>query len=273
MAKFAVFGSEGWIGSALVRHLVSKGHEVYGATRHNWPAAGQNLGNAIFAIGLTGNFRGRPIQCARAHVATLLEVFERYRFESFLYLSSTRVYRGASEGSEEVTLLVRPIDPDDVYNITKLAGESVCLSTNEPRVRVARLSNVFGLGNRTNNFLSSIISDATTSGRVVIQTSRESQRDYVGLADIVFIIESIALTGQARLYNVASGRNVTNNQIAELITRSLGADVRFSENAATITYPRIIIDRIQCEFGFTPLDFEKLFAEMISSIQLNKAAL
>ena len=48
-----------------------------------------------------------------------------------------------------------------------------------------------------------------------------------------------------------------------MIIQTLRADVSFAENAAVITYPRIAIDRIRGEFGFTPSRFEKLFLEIV----------
>jgi nucleoside-diphosphate-sugar epimerase len=263
MVSFTIFGAEGWIGSALALELASKGHQVRRVTRKTWPPPGQKLDNVVFAVGLTADFRGYPMQTAQAHVAALLDALERYRYDSFLYLSSTRVYRGAKETIENAALVVNPSDPDDVYNITKLAGESVCLSLADPHVRVARLSNVIGVGDHSGNFLSSVVSEAQATGRLIIMTSRESEKDYIGLSDILSLIESIALRGKYRLYNLASGRNVSHGEIAEMIIQTLRADVSFAENAAVITYPRIAIDRIRGEFGFTPSTFEKLFLEIV----------
>jgi nucleoside-diphosphate-sugar epimerase len=259
MAGFTIFGANGWIGSALARHLAGKGHHVRGATRNDWPAAGQKLDNVIYAIGLTADFRGRPMQTAQAHVEMLLRVLERYSFESFLYLSSTRVYRGAQATTENAALLVNPTDPDDVYNVTKLAGESICLSQVQPRVRVVRISNVIGLGDRSNNFLPSIVAEARTKGRVLIRTSPDSEKDYLGLDDLLPLVEIVALEGKERLYNLASGRNVKHGEIAALVEQALGAAVSFADGAPTVSFPPIAVDRIRSEFGFAPSPFEQVF--------------
>jgi nucleoside-diphosphate-sugar epimerase len=265
MATFTVFGAAGWIGASIVRNLASKGHEVQAATRTAWPEAGQHLSHVIFTIGLTADFRGRPIETARSHVGILLEALERYRYDSFLYFSSTRVYRGAAATTEDAALIVNPSDPDDGYNITKLAGESICLSLRDERVRVIRLSNVIGRGDLSNNFLSAVIAEARQTGRVLFRTSPNSEKDYIGLDDIVKLIEPIAIQARERLYNVASGRNVTHREIADLIVRELGADVAFSENAAKTAYPQISIDRIRREFSFAPVKFEDVVLDILNS--------
>ena len=87
---------------------------------------------------------------------------------SLLYLSTTRVYRNALETTESATLQVSPTDPDDVYNITKLAGEALCLSLPNPTTRVARLSNVIGAGAQSDSFLASVMRDAR-EGAVTIR--------------------------------------------------------------------------------------------------------
>ena len=265
MATFTVFGATGWIGASIVRNLAGKGHEVQAATRATWPGAGQHLGHAIFTIGLTADFRDRPIETARSHVGILLEALERYRYDLFLYFSSTRVYRGAAATTEDTALIVNPGDPDDSYNITKLAGESICLSLRDERVRVIRLLNVIGRGDRSNNFLSAVIAEARQTGRVLFQTAPNSEKDYIGLDDVLKLIEPIAIEAHERIYNVASGRNVTHREIADLIVHELGAEVAFSENAARTAYPQISIDRIRRQFGFAPVKFEDVVLDILNS--------
>src|ERR1043166_5646069 len=93
---FTIFGAGGWIGSALARRLTSSGQEVRAVFRDNWPPGDEALGHVIYAIGLTADFRERPLATAQAHVGTLTRALEFSRFKSFLYLSSTRVYQGAA---------------------------------------------------------------------------------------------------------------------------------------------------------------------------------
>lgn len=262
MANFTIFGAGGWIGSALVRRLKSSGHDVQAFARDQWPNDGAQLGHVIYAIGLTADFRGRPLETAEAHVAVLLQVLRRFRSDSLLYLSTTRVYRNALNTGEDAALQVRPADPDDVYNSTKLAGESICLSLPSPTMRVARLSNVIGLGDRSESFMAAILRDAR-KGTLTINSDPDSEKDYIALSDVVALCEAIALRGKHRLYNVAAGRNVSHRAIADLIRRHIGATVTFAPNAPKQLFQPIAIDLIQKEFGAKPLAFEAAFLEIL----------
>jgi nucleoside-diphosphate-sugar epimerase len=260
---FTIFGAAGWIGSALARRLTSSGQQVRAVFRDNWPAANESLGHVIYAIGLTADFRERPLAAAEAHVAALVRALESSRFDSFLYLSSTRVYLGAATTVEEASLSVRPADPDNLYNVTKLAGEAVCLALPSLAVRVARLSNVVGAGDRSQNFLPSVLAEARGTGNVTIRSAPDSEKDYVALEEVTALLEAIAMRGKHRLYNVASGRNVTNRLIAELLRRHTGAEVTFAPDAPRVAFPPIVIERVAGEFGAPTTPFETVFSDLV----------
>ena len=126
--KFTVLGAAGLVGAAITRHFRALGHVVREVTRENWPAPRESLGHVIYAIGMTANFRERPLATAQAHVSVLLQALESFRSELVLCLSTTRVYQKVPRATEEAALCVNPADPDHLYNITKLTGEAVCLA-------------------------------------------------------------------------------------------------------------------------------------------------
>lgn len=247
--KFTILGSTGFIGSTLVHYLKTKGHEVATVARDVKTLAGQKLGHVIYAIGMTGNFRAHPDAAIEAHVNVLQRLMQNADFESWLYLSSTRVYRGAKDTHENSVLSIHP-DADTLYDLSKLLGESICLSHKNPAVRVARLSNVYGIGQSTHTFLGSILQDLKKNGASVIGESENSSKDYISINDVCDILESIALHGKERIYNVASGVPVLHRALAEKI-RSVSYKVDFAENGTFRPSPHIDIRRIQ-EFGATP---------------------
>jgi nucleoside-diphosphate-sugar epimerase len=257
-AHFTVFGAGGYIGRHLVAHLKSQGHDVLALERGDNPPAG-NLGHGVYCIGMTADFRSQPFNTARAHVGVLTEILDRCRFDSFLYLSSTRVYAGADTASEDAILKVRPENPDHLYNVTKMAGEALCLAASPERWRVVRLANVIGPGDARTNFLPSVIADARERGRVLLRTAASSAKDYVSVSDVVRAIERVALEGRRRVYNIASGRNTSNAEIAGLLRGKFGADVLYEQDAVPISFPEIEISRIADEFGFVPMPFESAF--------------
>lgn len=250
--RFTVFGSAGFIGSRLVASLESAGHECLRPPRGTLPSG--ELGHVVYAVGVTADFRTRPFDTARAHVGLLTEVLETCRFESLLYLSSARVYAGLDVGHEDAALRVRPGVADELYNITKAAGESLCLTSPRPTIRVVRLSNVYGDDVHSPTFLASLIRDAVSEGVIHLRTSRRSEKDYVSVADVVRLLPRIAVDGRSRVYNVASGRNRSHGDIVDRLAALTGCQVSEAEDAPTIIFPPIDVSRVQAEFGDVATD-------------------
>jgi nucleoside-diphosphate-sugar epimerase len=269
MPRFTIFGASGFIGRHLAAHLVERGHEVVSLGRDALPAAGAALGHAIYCVGLTANFRTNLTAAAQAHVGVLADTIDAYRFESFLYLSSTRVYSGSASTREDTSLLVQPT-ADQIYNLSKLTGEALCLAQSKG-FRVARLSNVVGPGDAPVNFLPSLLEEVRSTGKLVLRTSPRSTKDYVDIDDACATIERIALRGKLRLYNVASGVNTSNQTIQGLIERRFGCNVVFSSGAPDVIFPPIDISRIREEFAFTPVAFEASFEKALDRRSEGKA--
>jgi nucleoside-diphosphate-sugar epimerase len=255
-----LFGANGFVGRALARKLESDGVTVRRVSRESWPESGTHIGHAIYAIGLTANFRGQVRETFASHSGKLAELVERYRFESLLYLSSTRVYRGACATHEDTQLHVRPADPDDTYNISKLAGESLVLGLDHSRARVARLSNVYGGPAASASFLSSVQLEASQTGSCQFLTGRESEKDYIHIDDAVCRLAAITLNGTSRLYNVAAGENISNADIASLLG-GFGVRTAFQTGAPVTRFLRIDTTRADDEFGTLPVNFASRFEQ------------
>lgn len=249
---FTVLGASGFIGTHLVTSLRQLGHDCYTPDRGDPALYDRDLGHVIYCIGLTADWRERPLDAVKAHVCNLINTLENGGFESFLYLSSTRVYARSSTGHEDGRLQAQPLHLDDLYNLSKMMGESICMSMLRHTVRVVRLSNVFGNDFDSNNFLSSIIKDAIISGKIVLHSSPASEKDYVSIDDVVRILIEIAQNGQQRVYNVASGSNVSSGEIINAIQAETNCRYEKDEQAAVVSFPSIDIDRIKREFGYSP---------------------
>jgi nucleoside-diphosphate-sugar epimerase len=247
MAKITVLGARGFIGSRLAMRLRELGHDVFCPDR-NADLAGQDLGHVAYCIGLTADFRQRPLDTVEAHVCKLADVIRRCAFESLVYLSSTRVYGASGTGREDTPVAACSADPSDLYNLSKLLGESLCLSATKP-VRVARLSNVYGPDFTSENFLTELIRTAVDTGEVLLRSALDSAKDYIALDEVVEVL-CWMLTGSCRhgLYNVASGKSVSNAEIAEALAVATGCCVRVEPGAPHIRFPEISVARLRAEF-------------------------
>ena len=247
-----VLGGSGFIGTHLIRHLREAGRSCDAPARGE-DLRGRHLGHVIYCVGLTGNFRTRPYEAVDAHVSALVDFIRTCRFESLVYLSSTRVYKRHTRPTarEEDALQVEPLVFDDFYVVSKIMGEAVALSS-PSRSHVVRLSNVYGDNFGQAGFLSSILKDALTAGSITLQTSRDSNRDYVRVEDVVDLLVRIATGGTERVYNVASGNSVTNGELLDALASLTGCRVAVRPDAETVRFPEFEIERIRREFGFTP---------------------
>jgi nucleoside-diphosphate-sugar epimerase len=251
--KFTIFGASGLIGSRLSRYLQSEGHEVRACDRRLSQNA-ENLGHVIYCIGLTADFRRRPIETIEAHAYLSALLLHRSSFESWLYLSSTRVYGGLgprASASEENEILIKP-SADTIYDLSKLLGEATCLGHEASSVRVARLSNVYSPDQKDVTFLGSVMKELREHGTVVIREAPESSKDYIAIDDVARLLVQICLHGRERLYNVASGVPTTHRQIAERLHELTGRPVTFAPGAVVRAFPRVSISRVQAEFSFAP---------------------
>ena len=242
--KATVFGAGGFIGSRLAAHLRALGWEVQSLHRGDEGWRERDLGHVFYCVGLTADFRTRPFETIDAHVGLAVDVLRRGRFESLLYLSSTRVYAKSGSGEETTPLLVDPTDPSDLYNLSKLMGEAACFAVDNPNVRVARLSNVFGHGMGDANFLTSVLREAIRTGAVELRQALDSAKDYVALNDVLEALVCVSVAGRERLYNVASGRDVTHAQIVQAVQDLTGCSVSVAPASPTSRFPAIVIDRL-----------------------------
>lgn len=253
MSRFTVLGGSGFIGRNLVAYLQGQGHEVL-APERDADLAGSALGCLIYAIGLTGDFRQRPLDAVDAHVSMLGRVLREAHFDSLLYISSTRVYGGVPVDQlacEDLALPQRPT-LDGLYDLSKLLGEAMCLAQDNPAVRVVRLSNVYGQGQSPHTFLQMLIDSLVRDGQATIGEAVDSTKDYLALSDVVEVLPKIALRGRLRLYNLASGYSVTHGELAACLQELTGGHVIFAANALSRRYPRIDVSRLSQEFDWQP---------------------
>jgi len=265
-----ILGAAGFIGGAILASMRHAGEEVFAPLRDDPAIFERDLGHVIYAIGLTADFRTRPFDTVKAHVSVLADILERASFCSLTYLSSTRVYSGLEAALAHQPLAVEPSNPAHLYNLSKLMGESLCLHCGHPSTRIVRLSNVVGVGPvESNNFIDSLVRDAI-AGRITVHSSPDSSKDYIHLADVVDCLPKITKEGKARIYNLASGTNLTNEEWTKRLQALLDCQVIYRPEAPTNSFPEISITELREEFSFSPRSALEVLPALIKQQQTKK---
>lgn len=258
-----VLGASGFIGSNIVKKLVSDNIPFYAPSKTD-NLTNRDLGDVIYCIGLTADFRTKPFETVTAHVCKLNEVLSQCEFSSLTYLSSTRVYINSTSGfaAETDPLMVHPMNPDDLYTLTKLTGERLCLSSGK-NTKIARLSNVCGKADSPTNFLFQLIDDIQKTGKVELHQTLTSAKDYILMNDVVELLINIALKGKEKIYNLASGVNTTNAEIIENLHKYFTFSSAISAMAKEVVFPVILNNKIRTEFNYNPKKIAEQFSLMI----------
>lgn len=260
--KCTVIGGQGFIGKGLTEYLEFKGHEVFTPTRNDSDLLNKNLGHVFYCAGFTGDFYENPVATFEAHAGVLAKIIQQNLYESLVYLSSTRLYDSCIPGTavnESSALSISPLLQRHFFDITKLAGEALCLSVRYGKAKVVRLSCVYKDSSDKEGFLPSILRSVEQAKRgeeILIKSSPHYSRDYVYLLDVLVALENIAINGKNKIYNIASGINVKNEFIKNLIFKYSGRSIKFSSNELAPDPIRISIDRMIHEFKWYPLDLE-----------------
>lgn len=263
MRHATVIGAAGFIGRHLARHLRDVGVEVHETARDSLHWLDRPLGNVFYCAGLTSDHAQRPHDTVDAHVGLLNRVLQQGQFESLVYLSSTRLYDGtlADPAGEDAGLMLHPCLPRHLYDLSKALGESLCHAAGHGRARIARLSCVVRDADDADGFLARLLRDVPRavaqdeSGRpprLQVDTTPYATRDYVHMDDVLRALVLIATRGTQPVYNVASGRNISNRELFARLRELSGCELVASQRHIVHPSPRIDIARMRHEFGWHP---------------------
>lgn len=261
--RATVIGSTGFIGRHLVEHLHAAGCQVLEPARDTLHWLEGPLGHVFYCAGLTADFAQRPHDTVQAHVSLLSSVLQRGQFESLVYLSSTRLYDGSlvDPADEATPLALDPRQPRHLYDLSKALGESLCHAASGGRARVARLSCVYRDAGDADGFLPQLLrgvpqalarAENGTPARLRVDTTPHAARDYVHLDDVLAALLLIATRGTQPLYNVASGRNLSNRELFARLRELSGCEVVAGQHHMARPSPRIDISRMRREFAWRP---------------------
>ncbi len=188
----------------------------------------------------------------------VLEAARAHKVKKVVISSSAAIYGDNPSVPKVESMLPEPRSP---YAITKLDDEyygGMFAADFGLPVACLRYFNVFGpRQNPQSQYAAAVpifIARCLRGEEIVIYGDGEQTRDFVYVKDIVAANVLAATSGMTGVYNVANGRSVSINALAELIVRLTGANVRVRHapvRAGDVKHSLADVSRMQST-GFVP---------------------
>ncbi|MBO8181469.1 MAG: SDR family oxidoreductase [Archaeoglobus sp.] len=201
-----------------------------------------------------------PVLANEVNIRGTLNILEAARFgevKKIIYSSSCAVYGDSEELPLKEESLPRPKSP---YAVSKLAAENYCKVFSEIyglKTVSLRYFNVYGP--RQDPFsdyaavIPRFISKALKGESPIIYGDGEQTRDFIYVRDVVKA-NILAMEKGEGVYNIASGKSITINELAKLVIRMVGAKtepVYEEEREGDIRHSVADISKAK-ELGFSP---------------------
>jgi len=153
---------------------------------------------------------------------TLLDTAKNCNVEKFVQISTDEVYGSIKKGSFKESNSLQPSSP---YSASKAAGDLMALAfykTYGLPVTITRSSNNFGSYQHLEKFIPKMIIRAVRDKKLSLYGDGQQVRDWLYVMDNCEAIDTVLWKGKAgEVYNIASGNEYKNIQVAKLILQTL----------------------------------------------------
>lgn len=242
--KYAVSGSEGFVGTQVCKLLIEQGHAVHHI----------DITNGMDLCDITVVEQIPKIDCF-IHLANLVYVPASYedpaKFYRVNYLTTLNALEVCRKWNARLVYISsyiygppqylpvdenHPICPFNPYAQSKVICEKMCEGYHRDfgvKVSIVRPFNLYGVGQKGKLLIPEIIGQLK-EGKTCIQLKASSpRRDYVNVVDVARAIVTCAMSDESYgVYNACSGESVSVREITEIINRNLKNKVEFSFSAS-----------------------------------------
>jgi UDP-glucose 4-epimerase len=277
-----VTGAAGFVGNAIAQELAARGHAITALTR----GGTNNLGSAQVlrldlrdelatrsllrdlkfdvAVHAAANMAGVPREGSAVDfgdndiiTANLLSGLSSNPPGFLLCISSIDVYAPTSDLIDEDTA----IGPSGGYASSKVATEKICRKWTEEReigLGVARLTQIFGTGDRTAKLIPASIAAIQLGNAVRLFGDGQDLRDFLFAGDAARMVADWCELRKDNTLNLATGTSISINEVLSVLREAIGIDFkieRLPRKKPRRDY-RFSVDRLRAFLGpqsLTPL--------------------
>jgi UDP-glucuronate decarboxylase len=158
--------------------------------------------------------------------------------EKFMFLSTSEIYSGVNkdESFENEVGLTNTDHPRAPYIEGKRLGETLTLLANKElniSGTVARLSLAYGPGVKSDDsrVLNQLIYRGLVNKEIVLRDSGVNKRNYLYIADAIYILTQLLLKSKGGIYNVGGTSEVSIRELGMTIADILEVEFTYPENS------------------------------------------
>jgi dTDP-glucose 4,6-dehydratase len=273
MAKFIVTGGLGFIGSNLIKYLLSLGHFVinidkvsYSSNFYNVKSFKKNKKYKFFQFDISNKKKLEKIiqtykpKClfnlaAETHVDrsidnsdsfiksniisvhSLLEVLLKNKRTQLIHISTDEVYGNIDNGLR--TNETSPYKPRNPYAATKAASDHLIrsyMNTYNLKAIITNCCNNYGPRQNPEKFIPKIIFNIFNNKKIPIYGKGNNSREWIYVDDHCKALYKVFLKGKnGETYNIGSNKNLKNIDLAKKIIR-ICKHKKFYDNKSKILY-------------------------------------
>ena len=192
-------------------------------------------------------------------IKNFIEAQKLANLKYIIYLSSVDVYgRNPKLPITEESKL----DPDTLYGLAKQTSEWMLIKSANVRcpVAVLRIPGIYGCGFGDKSIISKMISEIE-KGVVTIYGDGKTQRDYVYVGDLCWVIHNLISIRHQGILNVVTGHSTNMLELSKIIQHSLQKNTciiqneKNAERSFDLVFDNSLLRSILPKFKFSSLDF------------------
>lgn len=228
-----VVGANGFLGSSIVKKLISENVEVLAVYNKRLDCIDKKAKLINSEVLFNSNIKPDYVffvvgNYTNSHKELLLINENLYRYSlkfnssKFIYISSTNIYGIHDSTITETSSFNNP----GIYAQSKLSGEFIVSSM--LNYSIVRLTYIYGHGITNNSFLPQIIRSARELGQITLYGDGGRMQDYIYIDDAVqlcFIIAKIKSNG---IYLGATGKSISNKEVVAEVAKYISCKVVFT---------------------------------------------